>query len=408
MAETRVPLLLVGGGIGGLTTALALARAGEHVHVIEKNPEFAELGAGLQVAPNASRVLDRLGVLEAVTRHAVFPNRLVWMDALTGEQLTTLDLTEPFVERYGYRYFVMHRSDLLNTLVAACREEQRITLETSKDVIGFEDAGDAALVRCADGTTYRADAVIGADGLWSTLRTAIVGDGDPICSAYVAYRGAIPIQEISEHAGLDSVIVWTGPDMHLVQYPVRRGELYNQVAVFKSYRYRPGSDDWGTPDELDERFGRGVPLVRAALTKFRRNRRWPMYDRLPVSNWRRGRVALMGDAAHPMLQYLAQGACQAIEDADALGEAFAAYPTDRIAAFDAYQRERVPRTARVQTTARAWGDLWHVHEDELPARNALLRARTPNDYADSDWLYGYRVPTCEELEGRFLRRVSGN
>ena len=400
MQETRVPLLVVGGGIGGLTTALALARTGERVHLIEKNPEFAELGAGLQVAPNASRVLDRLGVLDAVTRHAVFPARLVWMDALSGEQLTTLDLGEQFVARYGYRYFVMHRSDLLNELVAACRNEPRITLETNKDVTGADDLGDAALVRCSDGTTYRAEAVIGADGLWSTLRTVVAGDGEPICSQYVAYRGAIPMAEVSEHAGLDSVIVWTGPDMHLVQYPVRRGELYNQVAVFKSYRYRPDSDDWGTPDELDERFGRGVPLVRAALTKFRRNRRWPMYDRLPVANWRRGRIALMGDAAHPMLQYLAQGACQAIEDADALAEAFAAHAADRIAAFEAYQRERAPRTARVQTMARAWGDLWHVHEHELPARNAMLQARAPNDYADADWLYAYRAPSREELSVR--------
>jgi salicylate hydroxylase len=158
--------------------------------------------------------------------------------------------------------------------------------------------------------------------------------------------------------------------------------------VFKSDRYAPGSRDWGSPEELDARFGRGCATVRAAAKLIARDRRWPMYDRLPVERWTRNRVVLIGDAAHPMLQYLAQGACQALEDAVAFADALAAHD-DALAGLAAYVAARAPRTARVQTTARAWGDLWH-HDpgEELSRRDALLRRRAPDDYSETDWLYG--------------------
>jgi 3-hydroxybenzoate 6-monooxygenase len=391
-APLHVPILVVGGGLGGLALAIALARRGRRVHVIEKNPEFSEVGAGLQIAPNASRVLDDLGVLPAIHRHAVFPARLLWMDAVSGERLTALDLGAPFVERYGFPYFVMHRHDLLNTLLEAARADERITLEPARDVVSIADAGDGAEVTCADGSRYRGDIVVAADGLWSTLRRTVHEDGDPIPSAYVAYRGAAPIEQVSDHAGLDNVIVWTGPDRHLVQYPIRRGELFNQVAVFKSYRYKPGSDDWGTPEELDERFSDCAPLVRQALPLFRRNRRWEMLDRLPIPTWTRNRLVLIGDAAHPMLQYLAQGACQVFEDVLCLANALTDHDdVDR--AFAAYTAERIPRTAMVQTNARLWGTFWHVQPGpEKDARDARLRAHPADDYSATDWYYGYRVP----------------
>ena len=384
-------LLIAGGGIGGLATALALASHDLDVHVIEKASAFGEIGAGIQLAPNASWALDRLGVLDAVHEHAVFPSRIAWMDAESGQPLTSLDLGDSFRGRYGYNYLVMHRSDLLNALLARCRAHPRIRLETDKDVIRIEESAESTTLQCADGSSYRTELLIGADGLWSTVRAHLVGDGEPECSRYVAYRGAIPISEISTHAGLDSVMLWTGPDMHLVQYPVRRGELYNQVAVFKSERYRPGTDDWGTPDEMDAHFGGGAALVRSALTKIKRNRRWPMYDRLPTTTWSRNRVVLLGDAAHPMLQYLAQGAAQALEDSVVFGDAIAAHGIDD--GVTAYERERQPRTARVQTLAREWGEYWHLHDGSArTARDRYLRARAPEDYQESDWFYGY-APT---------------
>ena len=391
-APLHVPVLIAGGGLGGLALAIAMAKRGRRVHVIEKNPEFSEVGAGLQVAPNASRVQAELGVLDAIHKHAVFPARLLWMDAVSGERLTALDLGKPFLERYGYPYFVMHRHDLLNVLLEAAQADDRITLEPAKEAVTVEDRGDFVDVRCADGSRYRGDILVAADGLWSTVRKFVHDDGDPICSEYVAYRGAAAIGEVSEHAGLDNVMVWTGPDRHLVQYPIRRGELFNQVAVFKSYHYKADSDDWGTAEELDERFSDCAPLVRKALPLFRRNRRWPMLDRLPIEQWSRGRVVLLGDAAHPMLQYLAQGACQAFEDVLCLANALADN-ADVATAFRLYEAERAPRTAAVQTNARRWGAYWHLHPGaQKDARDARLRARAADDYADSDWYYGYRVP----------------
>ncbi len=385
--EISVPVLVVGGGIGGLAVAAALGRAGRRVHVVEKAPEFGEIGAGLQLAPNGSRALDRLGVLPAIHAAAVFPSTIAWRDAISGELLTALDLGPAFRARYGYPYLVMHRSDLLAVLLAACRADERITLETGRDVVAVEDAGDAARAVCADGSAYRCELLVGADGLRSVVREHVLGDGEPICSAYVAYRGTLPVAQLPPGADLEGVLFWTGPGMHFVQYQVRRGELYNQVAVFKSDRYAPGARGWGTPQELDARFGRGCASVRAAAARIARDRRWPMYDRLPAERWTRGRTVLLGDAAHPMLQYLAQGACQALEDAVALADALAAH-ADVPGGIAAYTAARAAPTARVQTTARAWGDWWHLDPGpELARRDALLRARAPDDYRETDWLY---------------------
>jgi salicylate hydroxylase len=387
-------IVVCGGGIGGLAAALALARRGAAVRVLERAPEFGEVGAGIQLAPNASRMLDRLGVLERIAQTAVYPERIVWMDAESGEQLTALDLGEAFRTRYGYPYVVMHRTDLLTTLLDACRAHGAIVLETEKHVTATATTATGASVACADGTSYRADVVVGADGLWSSVRAEQFPDeAPPIGSTYVAYRGAIPIAEMSSHAGLDNVMLWTGKGLHLVQYPVRRGELYNQVAVFKSPTYRADSDDWGGTDELDAAYGACAEPVRTALTNIRRNRRWPMLDRLPIERWTDGRIVLLGDAAHPMLQYLAQGAAQALEDGVCFAEMLARHPADLDAGIAAYVAERAPRTARVQTLARAWGDYWHVDPGHVrTARDAALRARVADDFSDVDWFYGYDIP----------------
>lgn len=387
--KSLIPLLIIGGGIGGLTTALALARKGFPVHLIEREAEFGEIGAGIQLAPNASKVLDRLGVLAEISKHVVYPEGIVWMDAISGKHITTLDLGESFVKNYKYRYFVMHRSDLLACLLQACRENPLITLETSRPVVKVEDLGETARVFCANGTVYETEALVAADGLHSVVRAQLIDDSDPVCAEFVAYRGAIPIEEISYHAGLNNVFYWVGPDMHLVQYPVRRGELYNQVAVFKSKRYRPGSDDWGTVDELEEKFSEACEGVRNGLVKIKRNRRWPLFDRLPADNWTRNRITLIGDAAHPMLQYIAQGACQAIEDAMCLSDKMEEFSGDIPKTFAAYQAERFHRTARVQTSARQFGEIVHIDGMGLILRNAYFAQRASDDYTYTDWLYGY-------------------
>ncbi|MEA2466771.1 MAG: 3-hydroxybenzoate 6-monooxygenase [Thermoleophilaceae bacterium] len=379
----RVRILVVGGGVGGLACALGLARVGRRVRVLEAAPEFSEIGAGIQLAPNATRALDELGVLQPMLHQAVFPQELVYMDARTGERITSVDLGGPFVERYGHPYVVMHRTDLHSALLDACIADPGVTLETNKAVEEVEDLGDSARARCADGTSYEADCLIGADGLHSVVRR-LMSDDEPVASEYVAYRGAIPFAEVSPHAGEDSMVMWVGPDLHLVQYKLRGGELYNQVGVFKSARY--GEPDWGAPEELDQHFGRCCEMVSYGASLLRRDMRWPMYDRDPIDNWTRNRITLLGDAAHPMLQYLAQGGCQAIEDAVCLAKNVDGHD-DYETAFQAYQAERIPRTARVQHSARRFGDICHIHGVGIDLRNAFFATKAPQDYEPLDWLY---------------------
>ena len=382
-------IIVAGGGIGGLTAALALSRAGFRVRVLERSAEFAELGAGLQLAPNATRILARLGVLDKVVAAGVLPRRLVLRSALTAAELTALDLGPAFLRRYRAPYVVMHRSDLLTILYDAC-ESAGVGLTPSKDVCQIADGADSATVTCADGSVYAGAAAIGADGLRSTVRALFSAD-EPICSGFAAYRGTAAIGEVTAKSPLEDVVAWIGPDLHFVQYPLRAGEIYNQVAVFRSRRYAPGmaDSDWGGPDELDEAFSVCCPQIQEAMGFLWRDRWWPMYDREPLGTWTRGRIALLGDAAHPMLQYLAQGACQAIEDADTLARTIAASPDAHLIAkaLAEYQRLRAPHAARIQRAARTWGDIWHVDGVGALLRDELFSRRPADDYTDTDWIY---------------------
>ena len=386
-------VIVVGGGIGGLAAALMLSRAGLRVRVLERSDEFAELGFGLQLAPNATRLLREYGLLEDVMETSVRPRRLVAMNALSGQRLTTLDLQQ--AERhYGAPYIVLHRGDLLEALLRHCRKEPTLVLEAAKDVTGVADLGDQVGITCGDGSTYRCQVLIGADGLDSTVRPLVVTD-ELQPTGYVAYRGAVPVATVDRRVGLDEVVAWMGPGMHLVQYALRRGELYNQVAVFRSQEYRQGDPDWGTPEELERVFSVACEQVRVALPGLLRNRRWPMHDRLPVPSWSSGRVTLLGDAAHPMLQYLAQGACQAIQDGAALARELprlprtAAWPAQDVkAALRGYEARRLEQASRVQRTARTWGDIWHVDGLAMALRDEAFRLRATDDLRRVDWLWG--------------------
>ncbi len=392
--SARPDVIVVGGGIGGLSSGYALASAGRQVRVLEQSPAFGEVGAGLQLGPNATRILREWGLLDEVIAAGVLPRRLVLKDALDGSELTHLDLGRDFLSRYGAPYVVIHRSDLLDILYRAC-QRAGVDLVTNARVLRVETGAETAAA-VTGAATHDGSLVLAADGLWSTLRAAF-SDDEPICSGYVAYRGAIPLSEAADlgELSLEDVVVYFGPGCHFVQYPLRQGDLLNQVAVFASPAYQRGAEDWGGPDELEAVFSRCCAQVRNGTAKLGRQRRWPMFDRLPISNWVQGRLALTGDAAHPMLQYLAQGACQAIEDAWTLGlhapSRGSDGPDEWQEALVTYEKLRTERTAQVQTVARAWGDLWHCDGLTRALRNELLRDRNPADYKHIDWLYGKAV-----------------
>jgi salicylate hydroxylase len=382
---TKVPLLVVGGGIGGLATALSAARRGLRVHVLEQAAEFGEIGAGLQLGPNACRALAELGVLDDVLPRAVLPRAAVLRDAIGGRLLTRLDLSDGFRDRFGYPYLVMHRGDLLDVLLSHCRATDLITLEAGRTVVHSSVRVDGADVACADGTRYSGDVLVAADGLRSRQRGHISAD-KPVCSGYAAYRGTVP-----RVPGPDSVTLWIGPGLHFVQYPVRAGSLTNQVAVFRSPRFHAGEASWGGVDELDAAFAGACEPVRAALAGVGRDRFWAMYDRAPIDSWVTGRLALLGDAAHPMLQYLGQGACQALEDAVELGRQLGRHGFD--GGLREYERIRLPRASRCQVAARPWGELWHTADPlTIAVRDRMFALRADDDYSELDWLYGETSP----------------
>ncbi|MEU6747520.1 FAD-dependent monooxygenase [Spirillospora sp. NPDC046719] len=388
---TDPDVIVVGGGIGGLGAAYALSRRGLAVRVLERAAAFGEVGAGIQLAPNCTRILDDYGLLDEAKSLGVLPEAMIMRDAVDGTELTRLDLRD-LERRYGFPYLVIHRSDLHAMLLRAC-ERAGVDLRTSQQVTACANTAGGASVTLADGRVEEARVVIAADGLHSVARKLIVDD-EPVSSAYVAYRGTTPTASgRAAEVDLSEVVVYVGPRCHFVHYGLRGGELLNQVAVFESPKARAGEEDWGTPDELDAAFAGTCDFVRGGLPDMWRDRWWRMYDRDPVMTWVDGSIALLGDAAHPPLQYIAQGAIMAIEDGWVLGEQAARHlagdgSVDWPAVLAAYQAVRPEHCRRVVSTSRAWGELWHLDGLARRQRNVLLRERDTYDYAFVDWLYG--------------------
>jgi 3-hydroxybenzoate 6-monooxygenase len=390
MAQSeKRPFIIIGGGIGGLAAALALSYKGFSSILLEQAAEFGEIGAGIQLGPNVFRMFEKLGITDAINKVAVFPETLMMRDSITGEEVTTIRLDEAFRKRFIYPYAVIHRADLHRVLLDACHTQKDfITLKTSQKVTHFAEQKGVIEVKTQSGEHYEGCALIGADGLWSIVRDHIVGDGAPRKSGHVTYRAVLPTHEMPEEYRWWSMVIWAGEKTHLVQYPMRSGELFNLVAVFHSDKFAEGWDSYGEPDELHERFAKTCAPVRTMLGKINSWRMWVLCDRPPISNWSKGNMTLLGDAAHPMLQYLAQGACMAIEDSVCLARKIETCNGAYDQAFLAYQQERYLRTARVQLTARLYGEAYHASGAVRDLRNSVLGARTQEQAFDAmAWLY---------------------
>lgn len=386
-------VIIAGGGIGGAASAFALARKGARVTLFERSSEFGEVGAGLQVGPHGSRILQSWGLLDEVLADGVLPRSIVFRDALTAEELTRVDLGDEYRARYGGPYFVTHRSDLHATLVAAARAAGA-ELHTGLTVTDVVTEADRVYVTTDDGRTHQADVALALDGIKSRLRAKIVDDA-PVSSGYAAYRGTIPYADAELDEDITDVIGYIGPNCHFIQYPLRQGAMLNQVAVFRSPGYFAGVENWGGPAELGSAYTHCHQNVRRQLKHMWTDRWWPMYDREPIENWVDGRMMLLGDAAHPPLQYLASGAVMAIEDAKciadyaaadyAAGGGNAAWPQ----ILKSVNAERAPRCNRIVETCRFWGELWHVDGAGRIARNELFRTRDTSSYKYTDWLWSY-------------------
>lgn len=387
MAHTS-PLIISGGGIGGLAAAMVLAQDGHPVTVLEQATSFGEIGAGIQMGPNIFRMFDYLGLTEAINRVAFLPPGLGMNDVRTGEKVVRVPLGDVARATYGFPYGVIYRADLHQVFLDACRTQPNVTLRTSAKVESFNQSVDGVTVQLEGGEVVEGRALIGADGMWSRIREAVVGDGKPRVSGHIAYRAVLKREDVPAHLWSDDVLLWGGEKTHLVHYPLRRGELFNLVAVFHSNKYDEGWNTFGDTAELNERFADACPQVKELLGKIETWKMWVLCDREPVKNWTDKRVTLLGDAAHPMLQYLAQGAGQAIEDAVVLREALRFTRGDVEKAFQKYQQKRYLRTGRVQLTARFYGDIYHAAGVQRELRNQMFQSGTESaGFAGLKWMY---------------------
>lgn len=396
--STQLPVLIAGGGIGGMACALALARQGIAVEVLEQAAQLGEIGAGLQLGPNAFAALDALGVGERVRKAAVFAERMVMMDAVDCSTVASIPTGAEFIARFNNPYAVSHRADLHNALAEEATAHPLVRIHTGTRIAAIATTGDTTSVTVDDGRTFTGAALIGCDGIKSVVRSHLFGDAHRV-SGHVVYRAVVPAADMPADLRLNAPVIWVGPDCHLVHYPLRGGEMYNLVVTFHSR----DKEEWGVTEGSKEEvlsYFEGIHARPHRLLHLPTSwRRWATADRDPIPEWSRGNITLLGDAAHPMMQYLAQGACMALEDAVTLGAAAQANRTrdgvDWTGAFRQYQEARVVRTARVVLSVRAFGNLCHASGMERLVRNSLWADRGASGYYEAlAWLYGWRPEHC--------------
>ena len=384
------PVLIAGGGIGGLATALGLAQKGFRSILLEKAASLGEIGAGIQLGPNAFHAFDYLGVGQAARAMAVYIDQLRLMDALTADEITHVDLGTNFRARFGNPYAVVHRGDLHGVFLRACRASELIELRVSSEVVGYDQDGSSVTAHLAGGARVTGSLLIGADGLWSNVRSQVTADGPPRVSGHTTYRSVIPTEEMPQDLRWNAATLWAGPKCHIVHYPLSGWKVFNLVVTYHNDAPEPVAGQAVPEAEVLRGFAHIHERAQSIIRHGRDWRLWVLCDRDPNPRWVDGRVALLGDAAHPMLQYFAQGACQAMEDAVCLSHMLSQYPDDHAVALEHYRAQRFGRTARVQLLSRAIGEhIYHPAGEHSRLRNAIMRAKSSEDYyRDLAWLYG--------------------
>lgn len=382
-------IIVAGGGIGGLGAALGLSSKGFRVTVLEQAPAFGEIGAGIQLGPNAFHAFDWLGVGEGARATAVYIDGLVLMDSISDETICKIPVDAPFRKRFGNPYAVCHRADLHKVLLDGCAARDNVELLTDQRITGYEQAGGTVIVFTDGGGRHRGDVLIGADGLRSAVRAQLVGDGEPRVSGHTTYRSVIPTEKMPEELRWNAATLWAGPKCHIVHYPLSGWKLFNLVVTFHSDADEPVTGVPVSRDFVRQGFEHVAERPRAIIDLADDWRMWVLCDRDPQETWTDGRVALLGDAAHPMLQYMAQGACMALEDAVGLSHMLAEHD-DADAALTAYRDLRIARTTRVQLSSRLMGDyVYHAAGATRLLRNQMLGSRNAEQHYDSiAWLYG--------------------
>jgi 2-polyprenyl-6-methoxyphenol hydroxylase-like FAD-dependent oxidoreductase len=385
------PFLIAGGGIGGLATAVGLAQKGVRSIVLEKAPALGEIGAGIQLGPNAFHCFDYLGVGDKARAIAIYVEKLRLMDALSGDEITHIPLGDPFRARFGNPYAVIHRGDLHGIFLKSCHDSDLIDLRVNSEVVSYDQDANSVTVRLASGEAVTGAALVGADGLWSNVRKQVVADGPPRVSGHTTYRSVIPTERMPDDLRWNAVTLWAGPKCHIVHYPLQGWKAFNLVVTYHNNAPEPVAGRPVPESEVRKGFEHVHERAQQIIRHGSDWKLWVLCDRDPVLNWVDGKVALLGDAAHPMMQYFAQGACMAMEDAVCLAHMVEGHP-DRIeAALNQYSASRILRTARVQLESRAIGDhIYHPAGAHALLRNAMMQAKSAEDWYDTlAWIYGH-------------------
>jgi len=393
--DRKDSIIIAGGGLGGLTAALALAQHGISVCVLEGAPEFGAIGFGIQFGPNVFHALDRIGVSAAVLEKADEPPAVLMIDALNGKEVTRVATGVPaFRARFKYPYIIIHRIDLHNVLLDACRRDPLITLVGDAMVTRFDEDSDGVTVKTEGGRSFQGAMLVGADGIRSRTRAQMLADGDPLPNGFMGFRTIVPMSEVTADVQRDIVALWGGPGFHIVHYPLRHGTLFNIVAVFRRSAHSERGDVAAYRAQLEQAYRNAHPTMKALLAMLDLRRRQAIGDRDPIRHWHKGRVVLLGDAAHPTLQSLAQGACMAIEDGSCLADCLADANGDYEGAFRRYEDARSIRTARVTLESRYIWDVYHADGIARDVYWQMLGERSEADtYQCLAWLYdGFQLP----------------
>ncbi len=380
--------IIVGGGISGLATALALAQVGRTSLVLEKSSEPQFIGAGIQLGPNALRAIELLGVREELSPYLNFPDEIRLNDGLTGKNLAAIPLKGQFESRYRYPYSVAHRGDLLRVLLRGCQRSPLIELVSGAEDVTLDDSKQRVKVNWPGNNHAVAKILIGADGLWSGIRKHVLDDGKPKFSGYVAFRALIDPTAAPEWLTQNTSTNWMAPGAHLVHYPVCNGDKINIVAVCHGESQKSGWDNAPDLNLLHDGFKNFFDPIKSFVRHETSWRSWPLFDRKPVVKMVEGSVALIGDAAHPMLPYFAQGAAMALEDAIVLSQAAADNGDSMRLALTAYQESRAHRVAAVQKHSSKLGEIYHAKGLVRVGRNLVLRTKSEKELLNSlDWIY---------------------
>ncbi|NOT40260.1 MAG: monooxygenase [Alphaproteobacteria bacterium] len=388
--------LIAGGGIGGVTAALCLIEAGIGVELYERTSVFSEIGAGIQISPNGVKVLERLGLREELDAVAFRPEALEMRLGPSGLRIFSIPMRDEAVRRYGAPYYHVHRADLMSILSKALRTRLTSAVHMNKEVQGYAQIGDSVTLTFTDNTRVQGDVLIGADGIHSAIRTQMLGAMPARFTGNVAWRVVVPASSLPKNLVPPTACVWVGPGRHAVTYYLRRGERVNFVGVVERDGWQ--GESWterGDKADLTADFKGWAKPVTSIIEQATDCYRWALFDRDPLEEWCRGRVTLLGDACHPMLPFLAQGAVMSIEDAWVLSRQLKK-TTDIPAALKAYEAARKPRTSKVQRGARSQMGLYHKRG--LGAQLATFgpmwlaaRAMPSFVHTRNDWLYSFDV-----------------